>query len=425
MVTSPELLVIPPPFPENQPRALWRLLEPQIQPEDWTEAIQAAMGCLEGLPLLEHKPEPSRVMTDILSEAQFGPNHWRMNRSKQIYYQFVRPFLPGFLRAHLRTILLSRQRDGSALHWPIEDRYVRFQCAIVAHLMANRSLDSIPYIHFWPVGKRFAFVLTHDVETADGQKHVREVAGLDERYGFRSSFNFVPEKYRIDPELISELKGRGFEVGVHGLKHDGRLFSSKAIFDSRAKKINGYLKQWNAAGFRSPMTHRNPEWMQTLDIEYDLSFFDTDPYEPIPGGTMSIWPFQMGKFIELPYTMAQDHTLMVTLGETSPRLWLEKVDFIGKYHGMALVNAHPDYLKNPPNYAIYEAFLQQMHEREGYWQALPREVARWWKVRATIPLENCIMGIEKIKADGFDFSIGHISRMGMNICFDNSVLGAL
>ena len=31
--------------------------------------------------------------------------------------------------------------------------------------------------------------------------------------------------------------------------------------------------------------------MQALEIEYDLSFFDTDPCEPIPGGTMSIWPF--------------------------------------------------------------------------------------------------------------------------------------
>ena len=323
------------------------MLDPRLQPEDWTEATRAALGCLEGLPVAEHNPEPSRIMADILSEAQFGPEHWRLSRSKRLYYQLVRPLLPGFLRAPLRTILLSRQRNGSVLNWPIEDRYARFQVEIVARLMANKGLDSIPYIHFWPAGKRFAFVLTHDVEGADGQKHVRQVAALEERYGFRSSFNFVPEKYRLDIELIRELKQRGFEVGLHGLKHDGRLFSSKTVFERRAERINGYLKQWGAVGFRSPMTHRNPEWMQSLDIEYDLSFFDTDPYEPIPGGTISIWPFQMGRFVELPYTLAQDHTLMVTLGESTPRLWLEKVVFIEKYCGMALVNAHPDYLKDP------------------------------------------------------------------------------
>lgn len=33
---------------------------------------------------------------------------------------------------------------------------------------------------------------------------------------------------------------------------------------------------------------RHPLWMQSLDIEYDLSFFDTDPYEPMAGGSMSM-----------------------------------------------------------------------------------------------------------------------------------------
>ena len=78
---------------------------------------------------------------------------------------------------------------------------------------------------------------------------------------------------------------------------------------------------------------RNPEWMQALEIEYDLSFFDADPYEPMPGGTMSIWPFILGRFVELPYTLIQDHTLTAVLGETTPRLWLEKVDFIERYRG--------------------------------------------------------------------------------------------
>ena len=45
--------------------------------------------------------------------------------------------------------------------------------------------------------------------------------------------------------------------------------------------------------------------MRHLEIEYDLSFFDTDPFEPIPGGTMSIWPFFIGHFVELPYTLAR------------------------------------------------------------------------------------------------------------------------
>ena len=127
--------------------------------------------------------------------------------------------------------------------------------------------------------------------------------------------------------------------------------------------------------------------MQTLNIEYDLSFFDTDPFEPIPGGTMSIWPFFIGHFVELPYTLVQDHTLTSVLGENSPRIWLEKVDFIEKYHGMALINSHPDYLKSRSTWKVYNDFLNEMKKRTSFWHALPCEVARWWKARIESELE--------------------------------------
>jgi hypothetical protein len=268
------------------------------------------------------------------------------------------------------------------LGWPIEDRYVRFQFACAAEVLRQRKVDCGVHVNFWPEGRRFALVLTHDVESAAGVEFAPRLAELEERLGFHSSFNFVPERYRVDPELLSALRQRGFEVGVHGLKHDGRLFSSQRIFTRRAAKINEYLRAWAATGFRAPYTHRNPEWLQALNIEYDLSFFDTDPYEPMPGGAMSIWPFLLGSFVELPYTLVQDHTLMVVLGERTPSAWLDKVDFVERWRGMALVNAHPDYLLEPQRLAIYEAFLRAMKEKENYWHAAPGEVARWWRRRA-------------------------------------------
>ena len=71
--------------------------------------------------------------------------------------------------------------------------------------------------------------------------------------------------------------------------------------------------------------------MNAPEIEYDLSFFDTDPFEPLPGGTMSIWPFAIGRFLERHYALPQDFTLTALPGETTPRLWLEKVDFIERF----------------------------------------------------------------------------------------------
>ncbi len=369
---------------QNEPGTFWRILDDRLTAEDWTEAVRASMHALAGVPAAEGGGDPRCVINDILTESQFGPEHWCLSRSKRLYYGVVRSLLPAPARAALRTILMGRKRDGFPLRWPIEDRYVRFQYELVARLMAAKGLASVDYVQFWPAGKRYAFVLTHDIETGGGQRFAPPVADHDERYGFRSSFNFVPEKYRVDRGLIDELERRGFEVGVHGLVHDGRSFCSREVFDVRVQRINTYLAQWNAVGFRSPMTHRNPEWMQALDIEYDLSFFDTDPYEPMPGGTMSIWPFMMGRFVELPYTLCQDHTLTVTLGKRTPRVWLEKADFIRRYRGMALLNAHPDYLREPASRTIYEEFLRTMSERGDFWHALPRETARWWRARSGI-----------------------------------------
>jgi hypothetical protein len=49
---------------------------------------------------------------------------------------------------------------------------------------------------------------------------------------------------------------------------------------------------------------------------------------------------------------------------------------------MALLNTHPDYLRSPRTWAVYEAFLAAMAERRDAWHALPRDVARWWRVRS-------------------------------------------
>jgi hypothetical protein len=106
----------------------------------------------------------------------------------------------------------------------------------------------------------------------------------------------------------------------------------------------------------------------------------------MPGGTMSIWPFFCGRFVELPYTLVQDHTLFVILGERTPRVWLDKLRFVAEWGGMALVNVHPDYLREPAHLAVYEAFLSEMAARlsapgASGWHALPRDVARWWRER--------------------------------------------
>ena len=138
---------------------------------------------------------------------------------------------------------------------------------------------------------------------------------------------------------------------MHGLSHDGKLFSSKKIFDQRAVKINNYLKKWQCRGFSSPSMHHRPGWLKALDIEYSISTFDTDPFEPQPDGVATIFPIRVldkdtgREYVEMPYTMPQDSTLFIILQEKTIDIWKHKLDWIAKHGGMALVNTHPDYME--------------------------------------------------------------------------------
>lgn len=247
----------------------------------------------------------------------------------------------------------------------------------------------------WPDGKRFAVVLTHDVDTARGQSRCPELMDLEKRAGFRSSFNFVPERYEVSGELRMTLEQNRFEVGVHGLLHDGKLYSDQATFRSRAQRINRYVRDWGAAGFRSPSMQHNLDWLKQLEVEYDASTFDTDPFEPQPDGMGTIFPFwvdgdETGEgYLELPYTLPQDFTLFVLLEEKSIDIWLRKLQWVAERGGMVLLNTHPDYMyfgQGKPGLEeycvdLYAGLLESIRNRyaDQYWQPLPRELAAWCK----------------------------------------------
>ncbi len=101
--------------------------------------------------------------------------------------------------------------------WPSEGRYSDFLQTVLAHVLRNRGLETAKYVGLWPDDARFAFVLTHDVEMRAGPDFVLEVVKLEERYGFRSSFNFAPESYRTEPALVAELDRRSVAPNVGGL----------------------------------------------------------------------------------------------------------------------------------------------------------------------------------------------------------------
>ena len=296
----------------------------------------------------------------LLEQLERDFDEARLSKGFRIFYR-LRPFLPIAVRQ-----LLQKARNGKA---EVPKKW--YLPTDLLELIDQQS----PPDSIWPDNNEFAFVLTHDVETQRGVGLVEQLAAVEEEFGFRSSWNFVPHKYTVDAGLLADLRSRGFEIGLHGYNHDGRTFLSRNHFSRRLPAMNAAFEKWQAEGFRSPMVHRNLAWMQDLNVTYDSSCFDVDPFQAMPGGIQSFWPLRCGKFIELPYTMPQDHTLFITLGETTDRIWREKLDVIRRCRGMAMMLTHPDYLDTPDRLAVYRDFLAYAAEPQKYWHALPHQVA--------------------------------------------------
>lgn len=306
---------------------------------------------------------------------------------RKIYYH-LKPLIPRRLQIFLRRKMIRHKLPTVKDIWPIDP----------AAAKPPQNWNG------WPEGKKFALVLTHDVESAAGQAKCLNLTNLEMQVGFRSSFNFVPERYQVSAQLREYLINNGFETGIHGLKHDGKLYQSEKIFMERARKINYYLKAWNAVGFRSPAMHHNLEWLVQLNIEYDCSTFDTDPFEPQSDGVGTIFPFWVNGnddrkgYVELPYTLAQDFTLFILMQKKDIEIWRDKLDWIAENGGMALVNVHPDYMKFdgskpgleefPAEY--YTKFLKYVEEHYSgqYWPALPREVAHFYMNELQKPIDK-------------------------------------
>jgi len=295
-----------------------------------------------------------------------------------LYYQ-IKPAIPRSLQITLRRAIAARKRRYVKDRWPID----------------KGAAGPPQGWTGWPGGKQFALILQHDVDSLKGLRQCLRLMEVDRQMGFRSSFNFVPEDYPTPMRIIESLSKAGFEVGVHGLKHDGKLFRRQGDFHTKAPRINQYLQKWGSVGFTSPSMLRNLKWIAELDIEHSCSTFDTDPFEPQSDGIRSIFPILAGNdavtrtFVELPYTLPQDHGLFIILREKGIGIWKEKLDWLAEMGGMAVLNTHPDYMifdgesSGQEEYSVelYKEFLDYIrtHYAGRYWHALPRETARFWR----------------------------------------------
>lgn len=307
---------------------------------------------------------------------------------RRLYY-LLRPLLPVPVRRYPQRFRLRDWNQLAFPHWPVD-------CS-VDNLMENLLYAAsqaggrpIPFIWFWPEGHSACILITHDVEEAKGRDFCSTLMDIDEAYGFRASFQIVPEKrYSVTPEFLDAIRARGFEIAVHDLNHDGNLYREHSEFLRRAKKINEYGRQFGAEGFRAGVLYRNQEWFDALDFSYEASVPNVAHLDPQRGGCCTVFPYFIGKLLEIPVTCVQDYTLFNIFGDFSIDLWKKQTRLILERHGLMSFIIHPDYVIDSRGRAVFEsllAYLETLADEKAVWSTIPREVNRWWRERAAMQL---------------------------------------
>ena len=351
----------------NDAFSFWKL------PEQWRAALEPTIG-------------PSEAAAERLLLEQYLPEIDRHPPSAMRAYYCVKGLIPQALRHHLNSVAIRARKPLRFPSWPCESALVEFWRAWLKQGLEIQGAADAWHIGFWPDGAKCCIVLTHDVESRKGFDRMELIADLEEQHGFRSAWNLPLAQYPIDWQRVARLRARGFEFGAHGLCHDGRLFRSHRDFAELAPLLERLAGEHDLRGFRSPSTLRDPRAIATMSFDFDSSFADTDPYEPQPGGTCSLFPFHLSRLIELPYTLPQDHTLIHLLHRNPLPVWTMKAKWIASIGGMILTLTHPDYCGDGVYLKAYAELLKQLAEINGAWRALPFEAAAWWQQRALLRL---------------------------------------
>jgi hypothetical protein len=258
--------------------------------------------------------------------------------------------------------------------------------------MQSKGVDRVPFIWFWPDGAQAALMMTHDIEGIAGRDHCGAVMDLNDAHGLKSSFQVVPEeRYEVPESFLQSIRGRGFDVEVQDLNHDGRLYDDQEEFLRRAGLINQYAKEWGARGFRAAVLYRKPEWYGAFDFSFDMSMPNVAPIDPQRGGCCTVMPYFIGNILELPVTTTQDYTLFNVLNQYSIDLWKMQMDLILKKNGLISFIVHPDYVIEQQARSVYEGLLkhiQAARQENNIWCARPAEIDRWWRTRSMMTIEK-------------------------------------
>lgn len=341
--------------------------------------------------------------------------------ARDLYYS-IRGQIPVLVRRSLQRLYFRDWQKLAFPYWPVDFTVDNLHEEFLRLLMEMSGIEKVPFIWFWPEGANNCLILTHDVETSAGRDFSSQLMDIDVAYGFKASFEIVPEeRYQLPEEFQWEIRSRGFEFNIHDLNHDGSLYRDRQEFLRRASRINSYAHRFGARGFRAGSMYRNQDWYDAFEFSYDMSVPNVAHLELMRGGCCTVMPHFIGNIVELPLTTTQDYSLFYILKDYSIDLWKQQLDLIRRRNGLVSIISHPDYLIDRRARGVYESLLdhlRQMATDGQTWTALPGDVDLWWRARSKMKLVPRGNGWEIVGPEKDRARVAYAIREGGRLAYD-------
>jgi len=326
----------------------------------------------------------------------------------------------------------SPRQQAGLLRTPVVADLMHFLWAALSR--ANAAGLPLVRVPAWPEGRKFAVLLSHDVDlwrkrTArqlakelarsllaprrlglvaraffrgpDPWGDLGRIADLEERHGMHSTFFVfagrpnqvlhgvgVVNSYDAKPKAVREtlrgLAARGWEIGLHG-SYDS--FASAEQLAGERADIEALSGEQDFLRFDWPATWR-AQARARLRYDATLGYHDADghragfsfPFRAFADGDLSL--------LELPLVVAdgalRDHQrLDAEAAWERLRSHLERTEADGSMLGLLWHNTYFCELDAPGYPGVYERALAWIREHGG-WGASARELCEWWTRRAVL-----------------------------------------
>jgi peptidoglycan/xylan/chitin deacetylase (PgdA/CDA1 family) len=262
----------------------------------------------------------------------------------------------------------------------------------VARLLNNglRWAAGLPSagVSAWPEGRRAGMMIAEDSE--NGITNAASLARLLRKHDMPGTFFAVSELALQHPELADSLTAAG-EIGSHTADHVPTAGLPQSEQEIRLARSHRELENWSGRevlGLRPPEERFDDAtlraWLHTTDPEAGT------PYVAAVNGARSaapeIYRYAEGSIVMLPRLMKDDYNVLVQEGTRRPERiladYVEGMEKLGALGGLALVSLHTQIAGSPGQIGVVGSLLDTVAvQRDTWWVATGREVARWWQDR--------------------------------------------